>query len=250
MLTILSAGTLPSCFADTRADEWITNARSAVGTESDLTALNSVRFIGTVEAAQKMPSKNDPVKLEEAHDIFGIDVIFQKPDQFRMVIRSQNATETIALYGYDGWSRRVENGAEDRANLVVLETAQIKLLRANIWANLFFYRGIEARGGRVDFQGETDVSGKTCVVLVFRHTSNISFTRYFDKSTKRLVKTVTGDGTEIREDGEIKAGGIRFPKRFTTISPDGQIKNVNFQRIEVNQPLPAAEFAMPNAIML
>ena len=249
LLTALLAAPLHLSFADSRTDEWIAKARAAVGSESALTAINSVRFIGTVETKQKTPSKGDPTKLEETTIRLAIDIIFQKPDRQRIILRSDKGTETTVLDGYDGWFRRAETDRENQSQFTLLETAQIKRLRANTWENLSFHRGIEARGGRVEYKGEADVDGKSCIVLTFTHSDSISFTRYFDKSTGRIIKTVTENNGEIREEGEIQVNGIRFPKTLINKAPDGQIATINFESIKVNEPLPAVEFAVPDSVM-
>lgn len=237
-------------FADDRVDEWIAKARAAVGSESALSAINSVRFIGTVETIQKIPSKEDPAKTADAILRLAIDISFQNPYRQRIVLRSDKSVETTALDGYDGWFRRTETGKEDKAQLSLLESAQIKRLRANTWENLSFYRGIDARGGHVDYQGEADVDGKNCVVLAFVHADSISFTRYFEKATGMLIKTVTEVGGEIREEGEIMVNGIRYPKKLINKSPDGQVATITFDSVKVNEPLPASEFTVPDDVMM
>jgi len=249
LLTALLAAPLHLSFADSRADEWIAKARAAMGSEEALTAINAVRFIGTVETVQKIPSKSDPAKQEETTIRWAIDIVFQKPDRERIVLRYDKGTETTALDGYEGWFRRAETGKENQAPITMLETAQIKRLRANVWVNLFFYRGIEERGGRVEYQGEAEVDGKSCVMLAFIHPGNISFTRYFEKATARLLKSVTENSGEIREEGELMVNGIRFPKTLINKSPDGQTATITFESIKVNDPLPANEFAVPDAVM-
>ena len=236
-------------FADERIDTWVAKARAAVGSESALKAIHAVRFSGTVESMQKTPSKADPTKMEETRIRLAIDSSFQKPYRQRIVLRSDNTIETTTLDEYNGWIHRAEIGRESQAILTLLESSQIKRLRANTWEYLSYFRGIEACGGRVDFQGEADVDGKNCVVLAFAHAPNISFTRYFDKSTGRLIKTVTENGGEIREEGEIIVAGIRYPKVLINKSPDGQVATITFDSIKVNEPLPDAEFDVPDAVM-
>lgn len=237
-------------FADEKADEWIAKARAAVGSETALNAIQAVRFIGTVETVQKIPSKEDPAKTDDVTLRLAIDISFQQPYRQRIVLRSDKSVETTVLDGYDGWFRRAETGKENKAQLNLLESSQIKRLRANTWENLSFYRGIDARGGRVDYKGEADVDGKTCVILAFVHSDNISFTRYFDKATGLLIKTITEVGGEIREQGEIIVNGIRYPKVLINKAPDGQVATITFDSIKVNEPVPAAEFAVPDAIMM
>lgn len=249
LFTALLAVPLQVSFADERADSWIAKARAAVGKESALSVINSVRFIGTVETIQKTPAKDDPAKIDETPIRLAIDISFQKSYRQRIVLRSDKTVETTALDGYDGWIRRAEIGREKQAQLTLLESSQIRRLRANTWENLSFYHAIEARGGRVDYKGEADVEGKTCVVLAFVHSESISFTRYFDKITGLLIKTVTENGGEIREEGEIIVEGIRYPKVLINKSPDGQVATITFDSIKVNEPLPPAEFAVPDEVM-
>jgi outer membrane lipoprotein-sorting protein len=249
LLTAVLAAPWQPSFADSRTDEWIAKARAAMGSENALTAINSVRFTGTVETVQKVPAKNDPAKLEETTIRLAIDIIFQKPYRQRIVLRSDKGIETTVLDGYDGWIRRAEAGRENQSQITLLESSQIKRLRANVWENLFFHRGIEERGGRVEYQGEADVDGKHCAVLVFMHPDGISFTRYFDKSTGQLVKTITENGGEIREEGELQVNGIRYPKILINKAPDGQTATITFDSIRVNEPLPASDFAVPDAVM-
>lgn len=236
-------------FANERADAWVAKARAALGGEKALTGITAVRFSGTVETIQKIPSKDDPAKMIETPIRLAIDISFQKPYRQRIVLRSDKTVETTALDEYNGWIRRAEIGRENQAQLTLLESSQIKRLRANTWENLSFYRGIEERGGRVEYQGEAEVDGKSCVVLAFVHASNISFTRYFDKTTGLLIKTVTENSGEIREEGEIIVDGIRYPKVLINKSPDGQVATITFDSVKVNEPLPDAEFAVPDAVM-
>jgi len=239
-----------SGFADSQTDEWIAKARAAVGTETALNAITSVRFVGTVETVQKIPSKTDPTKLEDKTIRLAIDISCQNPYRQRIVLRTDNSVETTVLDGYDGWYRRAETGKENRARFTLLELPQIKRLRANTWEELSFYRGIEKRGGRVEYRGESEVDGKTCVVLAFIHADNISFTRYFDKTSGMRLKSVTESGGEIREEGEILVDGIHYPKRLINKSPDGQTATITFESVKVNEPLPVAEFAMPDEAMM
>jgi hypothetical protein len=249
LLIALLAVPLQVSFADERADAWVAKARAALGGEKALTGICAVRFSGTVETIQKIPSKDDPTKMVETPIRLAIDISFQKPYRQRIVLRSDKTVETTALDDYIGWIRRAEIGRENQAQLTLLESSQIKRLRAKTWDELSFYRGIEARGGRMDYQGEADVDGKTCVVLAFVHAPTIIFTRYFDKTTGLLLKTVTENGGEIREEGEIIVAGIRYPKVLINKSPDGQVATITFDRIKVNEPLPDAEFDVPDAVI-
>lgn len=245
LLGAVSVLLLPIASADTASDSWITKARAALGSESALNAVKSVHFTGVLETTEKVPQQADPTKTEDNPLRLAIDIVFQKPYQQRISLRNDKVVETTALDDYDAWAKRSEAGKEDQWRLTLLDTAQIKRLRANTWENLAFYRGLESRGGRVEFQGDATMDGKDCVKIVFVHSEAISFTRYFEKATGLLIKTVTENGAEIREEGEIMVDGVRYPKKLINKSPTGQITVITFDTVKVNEAIPASEFAVP-----
>jgi hypothetical protein len=248
-LVALLAVSSQTAFGDGRIDEWVTKGRAALGSEEALNAVTSVRYTGTLETTEKIADKDDPTKVVDHPLRLAIDIVFQKPCQQRYILRSDKIVETTALDDYDGWIRRSEIGKDDQWQLTLLDATQIKRLRANTWENLSFYRGIEQRGGKVEFQDEATVDGKPCVVLAFKYAENISFTRYFEKSTGLLVKTVTENGGEIREQGEVIEKGVRYPKILINKAPNGQVTTITFDSIKVNEPVAASEFTVPAMIV-
>ena len=42
---------------------------------------------------------------------------------------------------------------------------------------------------------------------------------------------------------------IRYPKILINKSPEGQVATITFESIKVNEPLPAIEFTVPDAVM-
>jgi hypothetical protein len=74
--------------------------------------------------------------------------------------------------------------------------------------------------------------------------------RYFDRDTGRLVLTVKGQ-EKIRENGEILADGVRFPKTIvsTSASASGKdvVTTVSFDKVTLNEDLPAGLFTVPSA---
>jgi len=233
---------IPSLFADARVDAWITKARAAVGPETALNGIRSIHFKGTLETTEAPPAgetgPGKPLRL-------AIDIVFQKPFQQRMVLRSDKVVETTALDGYDAWMRRADATDEKKWAISLLEKERIKRLRANTWENLNFYAGLSQRGGSVEIVGEKDVDGRACVVLKFSHAENIFFTRYFDKASGRLVKTDTENGGEIREEGELLVQGLRFPKKLINKSPEGQLAIITFESVTLNETFPDDVFAVP-----
>lgn len=234
-----------AAFADSRATDAIRKARAAIGSESALAALQSIHYKGTLQTTQKVPVDGDPNNLREESVVLGIDIIFQKRFQQRMTLRSDRVIETTALNEYEAWVRQADAANETQWQVTLLDSQQVKRLRANTWENLYFFAGIERRGGTVEYAGEARSDDRDCVKLIFSHGENIVFTRFFDKSTGRLVKTVTESGGEIREEGELIVQGLRFPRKLLNKSADGQLATITFESVTLNEKFPDDVFAVP-----
>ena len=221
-------------------DALIAKARSYVGDDAALNAVDSLRMLGELAVGDAGTAAPGTAKLE---------IVFQKPDRQRITAISEARTEITALDGYDAWSRVSAAQDSTQWQVTLLGPDQIKRLRANTFENLAFYRGLEARGARVEDRGLATVDGVACRKFAFIHAPDIIFTRSFDLSTGRLVLTETDSGTQIREEGELRSGGLRFPKRIVTINtlPDGGTRTirVTFTEITVNPTLDSALFAVP-----
>ena len=219
----------------------LAKARAFLGSEAALGAVQSLRFVGQLEVVDAgEPSANTTAQLE---------ILFQKPDRQRITATSDTRVETTALDGYDAWQRVSDTKDAAQWQVTLLGPDQIKRLRANTFENLSFYRNIEAVGGHIEDRGAATVDGISCRKLAFVHGPGIVFTRSFEVATGRLVLTETESGTSIREEGEIKAGGLRFPQRIITTNPlpDGTSRTirVTFSSVEVNPSLDPATFTMP-----
>lgn len=216
----------------------IAKARAYLGPEAALNAVTSLHFYGTLTPI-------DPVGKGEAK----LEITFQAPYQQRIESSSAEGTETTALDGFDGWQRAVDGKDASKQRMSLLGAAQVRRLRANAWQSLAFYRGLEKEGGEVIDQGDATIDGIACRKVAFVHAKDIIFTRFFDKATGRLVLTETESGGTIREEGEIIVNGIRFPKSITSDSriPGGvsQKFKVTFNKVIVNEKIPASEFALP-----
>lgn len=219
----------------------IGKARSFVGTEAALNAVKSVHFVGSLT---KATSADSAKPLRAALELF-----FQAPERQRIQVISEKITEVTALDGYDGWHRTQENADSGKWTQTLLGADQIKRLRASTWESLSFYRGIETRGGRVEDQGAVVLDGVACQKLAFIYAKDIIFYRFMDSKTGQLVASETESGGMQREGGEIIASGVRFPKTIVTTTKNsaGQVETLtlNFEKITVNEALPASLFAVP-----
>jgi outer membrane lipoprotein-sorting protein len=214
------------------AEQWIGKARSFLGGDKALEAVRSIHFTGTLELANgnKLPA----------------EIIFQKPYQQKITVKGPNAVETTALDGYDGWQKRTNPENPTQWQITLLDAAQVKRLRANTLENLSFYSSAALAGAVVQVAGEAVVDGVPAVKLTFKHAEDIVFTRYFNKATGQLLKTETENGGEIREEGEMKVDGIRFPKRVLNKSAAGAVTAITFEQVRVNEVFPPDTFAVPS----
>jgi outer membrane lipoprotein-sorting protein len=220
----------------------VAKARAFVGTEAALNGVTSIHYSGTLITADP----TDPKKQASA----AIEIFFQKPDQQRIQAIGPKIVEVTALDGYDAWQRQHEVGDPTKWQQTLLGPDQIKRLRANTWENLSFFRGLEAHGGRVEEKGSASFDGVDCAKIAFIHAPNIIFNRYFDKATGRLVFTETEAGGTIRENGEMRVNGVRFPKTIITTTKNAttgqtQTVTITFDKIVLNEPFPAKLFAPP-----
>lgn len=238
---LLTAAVISIASARAAEPAIIARARAYVGTEAALNGVKSVHYVGTLVTADAAnPGKETRAAME---------IMFQKPEQQRIMATSDKMIEVTALDGYEGWQRVQDPADATKWRQTLLGTEQIKRLRANTWENLAYFRGIEKVGGRVEDQGTTTTDGITCQKLAFIHGPNIVFYRHFDVATGRLVFTETEGGGTIREQGEMIVSGIRFPKSIVTSSKNAKGEfvtvTINFEKIVVNQPIPATQFRVP-----
>jgi outer membrane lipoprotein-sorting protein len=219
----------------------VAKARAFVGSEATLNGVKSVHFVGTLVT-------NDPANGNKETRA-SMEIMFQKPEQQRIVMTSDATVEVTGLDGYEAWTRIHAANDPAKWRQVLLGSEQIKRLRANVWESLNFFRGIERVGGRVEEQGTQVIDGVTCQKVAFIHGPKIIFFRYFDSATGRLVLTETEGGGTIREKGEMTVDGIRFPKSIVTTTKNAKDQlvtvTIEFQKIALNEVFPAKLFAVP-----
>lgn len=232
ILACFAVAISPLGAADTEAV--IQKARSYLGTEESLNSVRSVHWVGNL--------------IMDNDDKGSIDIIFQKPFKQRIVATGKQR-EITALDDYEGWTRVEDLKDARRTRMNLLPREAIKRLRANTWENLYFFKGLEARGGRIENLGLVELNGRPVHKLSFFHESGSVFTRYFDQESGKLVLTETEQGGSIREEGEIIAGGVKFPKKIITVNKleGGKERSVTieFQAVAVNEVFGDELFAVP-----
>lgn len=165
------------------------------------------------------------------------------------MVTSDKMIEITALDTYDAWQRKQDPTDSTKWQQTLQGADQIKRLRASTWETLAFFRGLETRGGRIEDKGAATIDGVACQKVAFTHAENLIFYRYFDLATGRLTLTETEAGGTLREQGELIAAGLRFPKSLvtTTKNPAGKVQTVTItvEKIIVNEVFPASFFAVP-----
>ena len=223
----------------------IAQARAYLGTESALNAVHTIHFTGTMETMAKVPSPADKTKQIDQLVRLPTEIIFQKDYQQRITVTAPAVIQTDALDGYDAWQKRINPANPAQWQVTLHDAGQVKRLRANTWENLYFFAGIDKTGGSVQLVGDVTVDGVACSKVTFTHSESIIFQRYFDKATGRLVKTETENGGEIREEGEMIANGVRFPRKVINKGANGQATTITFDKVVLNESIAASEFAVP-----
>lgn len=220
----------------------IAKARARVGSEAAINGVKSVHYVGTLVTVDP----TDPTKQTRA----AIDIIFQKNDQQRILVTSDKTIEVTALDSYEAWQRKQDAADATKWQQTLFKPEQVKLLRANTWETLSFFRGLETRGGRIEDLGPATIEGVACQKVAFIHSPSIVFYRYFDLATGRLVFTETESGGTLREQGEIVVDGLKFPKSFVTTTKIGkdqvQSVTINIEKVTVNEVFPSSLFAVPS----
>lgn len=217
----------------------IAKARARVAPDDVLDGLRSIHYLGTLTGMDP----TDPKKTLTA----SIEIFLQKPAQQRIVVTSATEIDISALDDYDAWHRTVERAHPERWHQSQMGPEQIRQLRADVWQNLYFFRGIEKIGGHVEDMGPSTIDGVACEKIGFYHTDTLVYLRYFNRETGELVYTGTPENN-IREQGEMMIDGIRFPKTLLiSQAADGveSKRTITFEKITVNESLPASLFAVP-----
>ncbi len=227
----------------------IAKARAYLGTEAALDGITSVHLVGQITAEDP----KDATKSISA----AIDIIFQKPMQECITTRSSATFVRTALNGTEAWHEvQSLRGAEQNAidpsrpwNLTLLSLTQVKVLRVDTLENLWAYRGAIIAGGEIKDEGAVMQDAIACEKVALVYSPTIIYHRYFEQDTGRVVYSETEGGPRIREQGEIMAGGIRFPKTIVIVEKNAagkdSTKTYTFDKVTLNETFPISLFAVP-----
>jgi hypothetical protein len=217
--------------AETTTDEVVAKARQYLGGDAALDAIRSISYEATFTSADGSGGE--------------MRIIFQKPLQQRVEVIRGELGEISALNDLDGWRKVYDLNDSSRWSITLLDAPKVRELQANTWENLSFFKGIERRRGWIENKGQSELDGRRAVELIFHYSRDLTFVRFFDVETGRLLMTRTKDGAEIRESGNIVVDGVIFPETIR-MSRDGELLNeIKFTRITVNEVFDESLFDVP-----
>jgi outer membrane lipoprotein-sorting protein len=221
----------------------IAKARAQIGPDALLDSVKSIHYVGTLVGTDAA----EPDKETTQH----VEIFLRKPAQQRIVLTTPAVVEISGLDDYEAWRRTIDASKPHRWQQTQMGVEQVRQLRADVWQNLAFFRGIESVHGHVEDEGPATIDGIRCEKIAFYHSESLVYLRYFNQATGQLVYTGTPENN-VREEGEVMVDGIRFPKTLVisqTSEGHTLVRRLTFEKITVNEDMPDSLFAVPLATM-
>ncbi|MEO0796063.1 MAG: hypothetical protein AAFX93_12915 [Verrucomicrobiota bacterium] len=217
-------------------DAFIQKVRSQLGTEDALNSVKSIHYKGKVIS----PTGEESSELE---------LIFQAPNYQLLRETNEKAVNQTAVNGYEGYVMSYSVADPNQKVIRVLAPAQVKRLMANAVENLNFFNGPKKmRKAIIEDGGQVDYNGQTVRKLVFDYpVSGLSYTRYFDPKSGKLLATTSSDGLTMVEKSSLVVDGVKFPKSVDTYDDTGALlRTVEFDTVIVNGDIAPDAFDFPN----
>jgi outer membrane lipoprotein-sorting protein len=223
----------------TKEDKLIAQARTALGPEDKLLAVQTLTMTGKV--------------FDEKDHLLGtIQFLFKKPAHQRSEFHSAGQAGVIeGSNGIEGWML-VSDKTGDLKLTITKAAAEMQNVYTAV-ENLYFYRAAElVRGSEVTSEGPVTYRNYPCWKVSFHYPDSITYVRYFDQATGELRGTILlPAGTEFVEEGKRTVDGIVFPTMLHNYTKDGDLtQTVKFDSLTVNTPIDDRVFEMPSLIAL
>lgn len=224
--------------AATPAEALITKARTALGGETALNAVQSLRIeMSVVDADGKA--------------LGALVSEYKAPCSQRELNYTEKNIENIsAINGREGFRtlRRLDNNA---SQIQIIPYEELNARRDFTAANLRLLAIPSAERGSVALAPDETIDRSACATLDYSYASGVIIRRYVDKSTGRLVATRLNSkggvvGNLMLNVGTQKVAGINFPKSIVIRDDKGKTqRTLNLTKVEVNPAIDDASFAMP-----
>lgn len=227
---ILLAQTSYARSADSDVVAVIKKAREYIGEESTLKSVKSLRFKGTITNA--------------SGDSGAIEIHLEAPYKQLQILTGAEVVQEFGLNDYEAWKKVYRMDDPDQYNLVPSNPEQLKRVRANTYENLNFFSSETSYQRKLEYLGRETVDGELVDKVKVTYGS-IYYIRNFKVSNGQLLLTQIETGELIRESGELKVDGIRFPKTLVSLIDGEEVHRIEFDLIEVNPELSESLFTQP-----
>lgn len=218
------------------AEQVIAMARAHIGPEDKLDGVRSLVVVGT-----EVPADDGPEVRYTAH--------LKRPLHQRVEQDDGQTLTVMAVDPLEGWAMRQRHGQPlSSAMIAPMDAATYAEMRVNTIMNLYFFRGHERFRGSVEYLGEREVDGEPAHVLEYRFGRRGRVARAVHAETGRLLTTEMDGGVLLRERGEQRIAGLRFPTEIESYINGELAGTITLEQIRVNPEIDDAIFAYPSSL--
>jgi outer membrane lipoprotein-sorting protein len=226
---ILGSPALPAAI-DPEAAAVIANARSQVGTEEALKAVETLRFVGLLENFADNSVKE-------------IELLLQKPGLVRMTVTGDEQTVVIGIDDYEGWRQITREGKSQTTPLPVSAFWETRFGSID---NLYFFQAVDQVYGEAQYAGTGYAEGKPVDFVDFRFNDSNQYRRAFSKEDGNLVQSLRkGTSTRTVERAREVFDGIVFATEIEQFRGEDRVSRFVFSSVEVNPEVDPALFRYP-----
>lgn len=219
-----------------KKDEAVELARSYLGAEKALEGVSSIKMDGVLVYGNGASGT--------------VEAYYKSPNYHQFISVFQGTKETSTLDRNEAWRKIEDLRTPNSYTMSFYEPDDVRHLAATVSDYLSFLKTPPTRKGRIEYLGTSVVDGQDTIVLLYIHNDRIWFRRYIDPETGRVLHMVNDKGIVFSYEGEIEAGGIKFPERtiVRVVTQYGQQSmEISFSNIVVNEPMDAERFRVPSA---
>jgi len=211
------------------AEEIIAKARSAIGTEAALNAVESLKFKGVLH-----PAVEGAEKVE-------VELLLEKPSKQRLTMTGTQGSSTTIIGEAQGYVVQ-KNFASGQESVSLMNFEQIRNLKANSAENLYFFDLPAQFQVRTKYLGEEEILGQTADAVRFIHRGGIIYFRFFDPETGELLATRTDNGLLNVEKNHETVGGLRLAREVEAYLDGELVHTLRFSEVQVNPEVPEDAF--------
>lgn len=216
---------------ESEIDELVQKVRAYYSEGTDLDTVKSLRYEGVLISGGDNPDQ-------------GVILELKQPNQQRLVLRSGDRTNIVAVDGYEGYNLQIDATTGEQ-RVTPLEVSQVRRMATNTVENLSFLRYPEKSMVAIRDLGHQEFHGQQTRVLNFRHFNGLEYYRFIDEETGRIVGTRMDDGIENVEVGSQVFDGIRFGEEIHAYRGGNLLFKIRVDRVEVNPDLSDDLFRYP-----